>query len=170
MSSSVKKKKNIFIKKKRKVWNKKNVPFWLKRKACQIVIRVPFCNQDEWLEEYLSMGLYNTVNTKSEESETEYDQSDLSSDGECSFTEADDDPDENGKKQKEILPMEEGAYAAVFINAMQKVEDERTSCIHCSGETFSVIEDNDSSQSLGQVWNFECPNSMHKSAREIYDS
>ena len=39
-----------------------------------------FYNQEEWLEEYLSMSLYNTVETESEESETEYNQRDLRSD------------------------------------------------------------------------------------------
>ena len=52
-----------------------------------------FYNQEEWLEEYLSRSLCNTVETESEESETEY-------------TEADN-PRENGKKNREMPPIEE---------------------------------------------------------------
>ena len=73
-------------------------------------------------------GLYNTVETESEESETEYDQNDLSTEKGCSYTEADDDPDENGKEEQEILPTEERAYAIVSLQALQKMVKERASC------------------------------------------
>ena len=53
------------------------------------------------------MSLQNTGKTESAESETEYDESDLSSDEECSYTQTDD-PHENGKEEQEIPPTEEG--------------------------------------------------------------
>ena len=76
------------------------------------------------------MGLYNNVSTKVRNVRLSTIKED------CSFTETDDNPDENGKKQQEILPMKERAYAVVFIQAMQKAEDERASCKHCSGNFF----------------------------------
>ena len=92
--------------------------------------------EEDWFEDYISMGLYNTVETESEESETEYDQINLSSDEECSFTETDN-PDENGKEDLEILPIEVGAYTIVSFEVMQKMVDERASCKYCGGNYLS---------------------------------
>ena len=81
MSSLIKIKKNAFIKRKRKVWIKKNTPYLVEKKESLAESdKGSFYNQEEWLEEYLSMNLYNTVETESEESETEYNQRDLRSD------------------------------------------------------------------------------------------
>lgn len=53
-------------------------------------------------------------------------------------------------------------HMQLFIHAMQKVEDEKASCKHSSGNFF-IMEDNDLSQSLDRVWNFKCPSSLHES-------
>ena len=72
----------------------------------------------------------------------EYDQSDLSSHQECSYTEMDN-PDKNGKEDQEILSIEDDACTFVSLQVMQKMVDERASCKYCGG-SLSIIEDNDS--------------------------
>ena len=51
-------------------------------------------------------------------------------------------------------------HMQLFIHAMQKVEDEKASCKHSSGNFF-IMEDSDLSQSLDRVWNFKCPSSLN---------
>ena len=91
----------------------------------------------------------------------EYDQSDLSSHQECSYTEMDN-PYKNGKEDQEILSIEDDACTFVSLQVMQKMVDERASCKYCGG-SLSTIEDNDSLQSLCSLWNFKCSDNLCES-------
>ena len=80
--------KHIYQKEKKSM-EKITHKFWLEKQETWQIDKGSFYNQSEWLEEYFSVGLYDIVETESEERQTEYDQSDLSSDKEYSFTETD---------------------------------------------------------------------------------
>lgn len=52
----------------------------------------------------LTVEILNTVEAESDESQTYYDENDLSSDEGCRYTDTDDNPDESDKKEQVILP------------------------------------------------------------------
>lgn len=74
------------------------------------------------------MGLYNTIETESEENKTGYDKNDVSSEKGCSYNETDDDPDENGKEEQEKLSIEERENEIVSLHTLQKIVNEKASC------------------------------------------
>ena len=86
------------------------------------------------------MGLYNTIETESEENKTEYDKNDVSSEKGCSYNETDDDPDENGKEEQEKLSIEERENEIVSLHTLQKIVNEKASCKRW-GRNLSIIEE-----------------------------